>query len=121
MKNDKKSRSTCLLGGDTNNDCADCIYGADYHYVDGECVERDHNTGVKKLAKELCDKSPCHHKCQDTTDCIVEEDAELLINQNKSNNFEVKSNNLDVKSNEELFKQALVEGLNRHFDKQRRY
>lgn len=34
----------------------------------------------------------------------------LLINENKSNNFEVKSNN-------ELFKQALVEGLNRHFDK----
>jgi hypothetical protein len=37
-------------------------------------------------------------------------ESELLINQNKSNNFEVKSNN-------ELFKQALVEGLNRHFDK----
>lgn len=34
----------------------------------------------------------------------------LLINENKSNNF-------DVKSNEELFKQALVEGLNRRFDK----
>lgn len=28
-----------------------------------------------------------------------------------------KSNNFDVKSNEELFKQALVEGLNRHIDK----
>ena len=35
----------------------------------------------------------------------------LLINENKSNNFE-------VKSNEELFKQALVEGLNRHFDRE---
>ena len=34
----------------------------------------------------------------------------LLINQDKSNNF-------DVKSNEELFKQALVEGVSRHFDK----
>ena len=34
----------------------------------------------------------------------------LLITENESNNFEVKSNN-------ELFKQALVEGLNRHFDK----
>jgi hypothetical protein len=28
-----------------------------------------------------------------------------------------KSNNFDVKSNEELFKQALVEGVNRHIDK----
>lgn len=34
----------------------------------------------------------------------------LLINEDNSNN-------LDVKSNNELFKQALVEGLNRHFDK----
>ena len=34
----------------------------------------------------------------------------LLINENKSNNFDVKSNN-------ELFKQALVEGVNRHIDK----
>ena len=37
-------------------------------------------------------------------------ESELLINPNKSNNFEVKSNN-------ELFKQALVEGVNRHIDK----
>ena len=65
---------------------------------------------IEKLAKELCDKSGCHHKCHDTTDCVVEDEAQLLINQDKSNNF-------DVKSNEELFKQALVEGLNRHFDK----
>lgn len=48
---------------------------------------------VKKIAKELCEKSPCHHKCRDTKDCIVEDEALLLINQNKSNNFEVKSNN----------------------------
>lgn len=65
---------------------------------------------VKKIAKELCEKSPCHHKCHDTKDCIVEDEALLLINQNKSNNFEVKSNN-------ELFKQALVEGVNRRIDK----
>lgn len=65
---------------------------------------------IKELAKEICERSVCHHKCRDTKDCIVEEEAELLINQNKSNNFEVKSNN-------ELFKQALVEGLNRRFDK----
>ena len=65
---------------------------------------------VKKIAKELCEKSPCHHKCHDTKDCIVEDEALLLINQNKSNNFDVKSNN-------ELFKQALVEGVNRRIDK----
>lgn len=47
---------------------------------------------VKELAKELCEKSPCHHKCHDVTDCVVEDEALLLINQNKSNNFEVKSN-----------------------------
>ena len=66
---------------------------------------------IEKLAKELCDKSGCHHKCHDTKDCVVENEALLLINENKSNNF-------DVKSNEELFKQALVEGLNRRFDRE---
>ena len=66
---------------------------------------------IEKLAKELCEKSGCHHKCHDTTDCVVEDEAQLLISQDKSNNF-------DVKSNEELFKQALVEGLNRRFDRE---
>lgn len=65
---------------------------------------------IERLAKELCKKSGCHHKCHDTDKCVVEDEALLLITENKSNNF-------DVKSNEELFKQALVEGLNRHFDK----
>ena len=48
---------------------------------------------IKELAKDLCKKSPCHHKCRDTKDCIVEDDAK------------------------ELFKQALVEGVNKHIDK----
>ena len=65
---------------------------------------------LKDIAKELCEASGCHHKCNDTKDCVVEEEALLLINENKSNNF-------DVKSNEELFKQALVEGVNNHIDK----
>jgi hypothetical protein len=65
---------------------------------------------IEKLAKELCEKSGCHHRCHDTKDCVVEDEALLLINENKSNNF-------DIKSNEELFKQALVEGVNRHIDK----
>ena len=34
-----------------------------------------------------------------------------------SNNFDVKSKNFDVKSNNELFKQALVEGVNRRIDR----
>lgn len=31
----------CPLGGDETDDCADCAYSADYHFVDGECVLRD--------------------------------------------------------------------------------
>lgn len=31
----------CPLGGDETNDCADCAYAGDYHFVDGECVKRD--------------------------------------------------------------------------------
>jgi hypothetical protein len=65
---------------------------------------------LKELAKELCEKSGCHHKCHDTEGCVVEDEALLLINENKSNNFDVKSNN-------ELFKQALVEGVNNRIDK----
>lgn len=30
----------CPLGGDETNDCADCSYAGDYHFVNGECVER---------------------------------------------------------------------------------
>ena len=30
----------CPLGGDIANDCADCAYACDYHFVDGECVRR---------------------------------------------------------------------------------
>ena len=31
----------CPLGGDETNDCADCAYAGDYHFVDGNCVRRD--------------------------------------------------------------------------------
>lgn len=30
----------CPLGGDTAEDCADCVYGSDYHFRDGECIRR---------------------------------------------------------------------------------
>ena len=54
---------------------------------------------IKEKAKELC---TCHHKCHDTTDCVVEDEALLLINQDKSNNFDVKSNNELVPNRNEL-------------------
>ena len=31
----------CPLGGDETNDCADCPYAGDYHFVNGECVRRE--------------------------------------------------------------------------------
>ena len=30
----------CPMNGDPSNDCDGCVYGADYHLVDGECVLR---------------------------------------------------------------------------------
>jgi hypothetical protein len=33
----------CPLGGDETNDCADCPYSCDYHFVNGECVRREEN------------------------------------------------------------------------------
>lgn len=34
---------------------------------------------VKELSKELCEKSGCHHKCHDTKDCVVEDEAKEVI------------------------------------------
>lgn len=31
----------CPLGGDISDDCADCAYSEDYHFVGGECKERE--------------------------------------------------------------------------------
>jgi hypothetical protein len=31
----------CPLGGDTENDCADCVYSGEYHFLNGECVLRN--------------------------------------------------------------------------------
>lgn len=33
--------SECPMGGDITNDCADCCYSGDYHYVNGECIARE--------------------------------------------------------------------------------
>ena len=40
MKNDK-CKNQCPLGGDISNDCADCVYSGEFHFVDGECVRRE--------------------------------------------------------------------------------
>ena len=31
----------CPHGGDETDDCADCPYSGDYHFVNGECVRRE--------------------------------------------------------------------------------
>lgn len=36
----EKKNNHCPLSGDESNDCADCAYSEDYHFVDGECVRR---------------------------------------------------------------------------------
>lgn len=28
----------CPLGGDTTNNCADCVHSCDYHFVKGNCL-----------------------------------------------------------------------------------
>lgn len=33
----------CPLGGDETDDCADCPYSGDYHFVNGKCVGREEN------------------------------------------------------------------------------
>ena len=38
---DDELQCGCPLGGDKTDDCADCAYSEDYHYVNGECVRRD--------------------------------------------------------------------------------
>lgn len=43
-----QTKNQCPLGGDTANDCADCVYTCDFHFVDGECVQRE-----KEFYKDL--------------------------------------------------------------------
>lgn len=42
IKNENKGVCgiNCPFGGDVANDCADCVYSAEYHFVNGECVKR---------------------------------------------------------------------------------
>lgn len=38
---DEEDELECPLGGDETDDCADCPYAGDYHFVDGECARRE--------------------------------------------------------------------------------
>ena len=38
------SIDVCPLGGDINNNCADCVYNVEYEFNNGECIKKD---GVK--------------------------------------------------------------------------
>ena len=40
---EKDIKLQCPLGGDEADDCADCVYSCDYHFVNGECVRREEN------------------------------------------------------------------------------
>ena len=47
---------------------------------------------IKDKAKELCEKLGCYHKCNDTKDCVVEDEAIVQSNKKRSaerviNNF----------------------------------
>lgn len=39
----------CPEGGDPSNDCADCIYGEDYHLVNGDCLLRSYDPSERHL------------------------------------------------------------------------
>lgn len=43
-----KGNSDCPFGGDVSNDCQDCTYSGDYHYENGECVQRRTEAEVTK-------------------------------------------------------------------------
>ena len=51
---------------------------------------------IKELAKKLCDKSGCHHKCKEIDECVAMEEAELLISQDNSNISWFKSNKVVI-------------------------
>ena len=49
MPNELKS---CPFSGDETNDCADCAYSGDFHFVKGECLRRDNNPELLKGCDE---------------------------------------------------------------------
>lgn len=46
------SEELCPLGGDESDDCCDCVYGAEYHFVNGECLCRAYQPlSVKEFSR----------------------------------------------------------------------
>ena len=43
---------SCPFCGDETNDCADCAYSGDFHFVKGECQKRDNNPELLKGCDE---------------------------------------------------------------------
>lgn len=55
---DVATADECPMGGDIANDCADCDYAGEYHFVNGECVARGHENTV-------CNRGgDCRNDCQ---------------------------------------------------------
>jgi hypothetical protein len=54
----EQREDVCPLGGDITNDCADCVYGVDYHYDKelGECVERDLFKNIETRTKHILEQ-----------------------------------------------------------------
>ena len=41
LEDSQDGECQCPFDGDITDDCADCAYSCDYHFVDGECVRRE--------------------------------------------------------------------------------
>lgn len=59
----------CALGGDETNDCEDCPYAGDYHFVNGECVRRGYEETVCNRGGDP--SNDCKHcACGLTNRCV---------------------------------------------------
>lgn len=69
----------CPFDGDITNDCNDCVYSGDYHYVDGECVQREPFSLKCGDCLELLKNVP-----DDSIDLIL---TDIPYNISRNNNF----------------------------------
>lgn len=60
-----------------------------------ELLDRSANM-IERLAKELCDKSGCHHKCNDTKDCVVEDEAREYLPSTLTNEVKVSTKDKQI-------------------------
>ena len=74
---------------------------------------------IEKLAKELCEKSGCHHKCHDTKDCVVEDEAM----RGSANSYKMHYENAKSEVAREIFEE-IEENLNNligYYKEKRKY